>query len=123
MRKKIEVIQANIENNELLLTTNDQLDLSKCKAVGQLLVDSDHVAFVYLVEEINDYTYIVLPTRIWSELKSALDHTMPVKLMSGSQQFILEGIHEELTFLIENIKGNSNYGKEMVEFIERTFFS
>lgn len=121
MRKKIEVIQANIENNELLLTTNDQLDLSKFKAVGQLLVDSDHVAFVYLVEEINDYTYIVLPTSIWPELKSALDHTMPVKLMSGSQEFTLDGIHEELIFLIENIKGNSNYGKEMIEFIERTF--
>lgn len=121
MQKKIEVIQAKIDNSELLLTVKEALDLTNFTAVGQVLVDSANFAFIYIVEVMNDYTYIVLPMNIWTDLKIALDNALTVKIVSGQTELVLEQIHEEMKYLIENIKGNSNYGEEMVKLIERTF--
>ena len=86
-----------------------------------MLVDSDGLSFVYLLEKEEDYTYIVIPNTVWKELKTALTEQLPVYLSNQSERLLLNQFHEELSYLIENIKGNSNYGEKMVNEVEAIF--
>jgi hypothetical protein len=119
MKQKIHIQNAEIKENQLLLKTD--LPISDLKAVGQILVDSDHFSFIYLTENKDDYTYIVLPESCWPQLKEALLLEIPAYLVSQGEKLELIHFHHELHFLIENIKGNSNYGEAMVEKVENTF--
>ena len=53
-------VRLEIENNQ---------PLNDCKASGQMLVDSDNLSFIYLLEEDDHYTYIAIPDTVWSDLK------------------------------------------------------
>ncbi len=46
---------------------------------------------------------------------------IPVLLEAGDQTIELAGLHEELEYLLENIKDNANYGEEMEEKVKRVF--
>jgi hypothetical protein len=119
MKKIIKIDQAMIENNQLKFITNEAV--SELIPREHMLVDSDHFSFIYLMEENNDYTYIALGESIWSTLKEARSRKLPALLISGEQQQELVSFHEELDYLIHNIKGNGNYGDEMVGKVEKTF--
>ncbi|PLR78809.1 hypothetical protein CU633_03170 [Bacillus sp. V3-13] len=121
MKKRIKIEKAFISENELILEGDFPAPLSELTAVGQMLVDSDQFAFIYLTEMNDDYTYIELPESIWPEIKKALDAEYPVYAAGGGERLLLEQFHDELSYLIENIKGNSNYGEEMVEKVDNAF--
>lgn len=122
MRERITITSANYtEQNELLLHADSQIDLTDLEPVGQMLVDSDHIAFVYLAEKNNDYTYIVLKDELWGHFKQALDGEGTVYVTNGKNRLELSNFLEELNYLTENIKGNSNYGEEMVGKVEAHF--
>lgn len=120
MNRKQTIVATQIEKNALHLLVDEQItDLIPEK---HMLVDSDHFSFIYLMENRDkDYTYIVLPKAIWSELKQALKGSLPVFLIHGSEKVELLQFQSELEYLIDNIKGNENYGKEMVELVEKIF--
>lgn len=120
MKKTIKINQAIIENNQLQLTTSESISCLTPRE--HMLVDSDHVSFIYLMEENDDYTYIVLDESIWSTLKEALNRNVPAYLISGQEQIELNSFQDELEYVINNIKGNSNYGEEFVEKVEKTFY-
>jgi hypothetical protein len=84
-------------------------------------VDSDELAFVYLLENENDYTYLVIKEETWSELKKGVEEQENVFVSNGTEQLVLIDFYEELNYLIENIKGNSNYGDAMVAKVEEIF--
>ena len=86
-----------------------------------MLVDSDGLSFIYLLEKEEDYTYIVIPNTVWNEIKIALTEQLPVYLSNQSERNLIKQFHEELSYLIENIKGNSNYGEKMVNEVEAIF--
>lgn len=46
---------------------------------------------------------------------------IPVVLEAGDQTIELAGLHEELEYLLENIKDNANYGEEMEGKVKRVF--
>lgn len=119
MKKKLRIETANLEKNQLLLSADQPV--SGLVPAGQMLVDSDGFAFIYLMEENGDYTYIVLMENIWPSLKTALDQKAAVILSDGTQKIELLNLFEELEYLIGNIKGNSNYGEEMVTKVEAVF--
>jgi hypothetical protein len=119
MNKIIKIDRAIIENDQLKFITN--VSVSSLIPREHMLVDSDHFSFIYLMEENNDYTYITLGESIWSKLKEALGRKMPAFLISGEEQQELISFQEELEYVINNIKGNGNYGDEMVGKVERTF--
>ncbi|WP_433748975.1 hypothetical protein [Falsibacillus pallidus] len=123
MRKTLQLKNAEKLSKTLILHSEENYPLSGLKPTGQLIVDSDAVAFVYLAETEEDYVYIYLPESVWAEMKSALDEQIPMKAVSGNEELVLENIHEELAYLIENIEGNSNYGEEMVRKAESVFLS
>ena len=83
MQNRIEITEANLRNDRLVLTSEIN-DGAERKPAGRMLTDSDHFAFVYTELELN-------------------------------------GFHDELGYLIENIKDNANYGEEMEERVKRIF--
>jgi len=123
MKKKITITEAifNENKNELMLSTDEQISVGSLKPMEQMLVDSDNLSFIYITDHLDDYTYIVIPEPFWSVLKKAMDQDSSVYLTNGNEDLQLSGLHEELAYLIENIKGNSNYGEVMVEKVEGIF--
>ncbi|WP_026583726.1 hypothetical protein [Bacillus sp. J33] len=121
MKQKLTIAKADIKENELILGIEDG-SVSNLKAMEQILADSDNLSFVYIADNNDDYTYISLPDSIWPDLKKAYDGNLPVYVTDAQgERLELEGFHEELGDLIENIKGNSNYGEEMVIKVESIF--
>jgi CHAT domain-containing protein len=121
MKKMMPVMSAVIENRTLILNVDKTNSLDNVIPKGQMLVDSDQFSFVYILEIKEEYTYLVLTSEIWYLLKEAIDQTLPIVLSNQKNELPLPMFFEELTYLIENIKGNSNYGEEMVEKVESTF--
>lgn len=121
MTQKIQILDTRIKNSELLLEIPSNVPISEFSAVGHMLVDSQKFSFIYLVEKNNEYTYIGLPEAIWPELNKAIENQCTFVLTNTRDRLELVGFHEEARFLIENIKGNSNYGEEMVAKVESIF--
>jgi hypothetical protein len=122
MSEKLVIHRVSVNNQkEIQMEVGQQISLNQYKASGQMLVDSDGLSFVYLLEKEEDYTYIVIPNTVWKELKIALTEQLPVYLSNQSERLLLNQFHEELSYLIENIKGNSNYGEKMVNEVEAIF--
>lgn len=110
-----------LDQTELQLEINHHLSLKNYIASGRMLVDSDGLSFVYLLETEEAYTYIIIPHHYWKDLKTALTKQLPVFLTNNHDRILLTGFQEELAYLIENIKGNSNYGDKMVTEVEVVF--
>ncbi|MBO8178114.1 MAG: hypothetical protein H0Z31_11735 [Bacillus sp. (in: Bacteria)] len=121
MRKKVHIQTATIENSTLTLQPTEPVSLNDMVPSGQMIVDSDELAFVYLVKEQNEYTYIYLHETIWSQLKEAMEQQLQVKIVSNHEEIVLENAVEELQYLVANIEGNGNYGEKMVEKVEHIF--
>ncbi|KAF0816842.1 MULTISPECIES: UPF0738 family protein [unclassified Cytobacillus] len=121
MKQKLTVVNAEWIENELILGIETG-KVSGLTAMQQILADSDNLSFIYIAEQNDDYTYISLPETVWPELKKALDGQLRVYAADSNHDRIeLLGFHEELGDLLENIRGNSNYGNEMVEKAENVF--
>lgn len=121
MNNKINITSTEIINNELLLKTESHLDLQVIEPMKQMLVDSDNLSFIYIIDYNEAYTYISIPESIWPELKNALDVNSQVSLNAGEGSIRLPNFLEELSYLIENIRGNANYGAQMVGKVENIF--
>ncbi|ETB70952.1 hypothetical protein A943_12950 [Bacillus sp. CPSM8] len=120
MQNRIEITEANLRNDRLVLTSEIN-DGAERKPAGRMLTDSDHFAFVYILEQDDSFEYVILNEGIWSDLKAALDANLPVFLHIGNTELELNGFHDELGYLIENIEDNANYGEEMEERVKRIF--
>jgi hypothetical protein len=121
MKKMMPVLSAVIEKESLILKVDETNSLVDVKPREQMLVDSDQLSFVYILEINDDYTYLVLPVEIWQVLKEAAVKSLSVVLTNQQSSLPLPMFIEELNYLIENIKGNGNYGEEMVGKVESTF--
>lgn len=122
MREKLLVIKTNTtEKNEIALQVEPETNLSEVKATGQMLVDSDGLSFVYVLEINDEYTYLAIQEDFWPELKRGMDSQLNVYLSNSTEQLELVNFFEELEYLVENIKGNGNYGEEMVTKVEACF--
>ncbi|MDQ0153914.1 UPF0738 family protein [Robertmurraya andreesenii] len=122
MRKKIMINGfASMSDNECLLQVGPEINLDGIIATGQMLVDSDECAFVYLLEKEQDYTYVIIQEPVWTDLKRVLAGNLRVFLGNEEERIELVNFLDELAYLIENIKGNSNYGEIMVAKVEEIF--
>ena len=84
--------------------------------VGQMLVDSDNYGFAYLLDDGQSYSYLIFVEETWSMLHENRDKTIIV-----NDDLKLEHFQEEFDFILDNIVGNNNYGKEFVAAVEKTF--
>lgn len=120
---KTKIIITHVERNEeeLLMKAKWDFSILEMKPLEQMLVDSDNLSFIYIIDHEDDFIYLAIPDSVWPDLKKALDANVPIYLSDQKDRLLLPGIHEELSYLIENIKGNSNYGEFMVEKVESIF--
>ncbi|WP_066294883.1 hypothetical protein [Bacillus sp. FJAT-29937] len=123
MTKKISIIDASFRENEreVEFIAEEGYSVIDLKPMEQMLVDSDNLSFVYITDMNDEYTYLAIPESIWSKLKEALDSEFKVYVTDSKDRIHLPGFIEEFSYLIENIKGNSNYGEEMVKKVESIF--
>lgn len=121
MRERLNIEEIRVTDTELILQVNESADLAGMKATGQMLVDSSNFAFIYLMEKNDEYTYVVMAEGGWPLLKEGLAKELPFVMSNGVRQVVLDHANDELTYLIDNISGNSNYGEEMVTKVEAVF--
>ncbi|MFA0979925.1 hypothetical protein ACCB38_05270, partial [Staphylococcus aureus] len=82
----------------------------------QMLVDSDNYAFAYTLDDGKSYAYLIFVQETWTML-----HENMTKKIIINDELELTEFHQELTYILDNIKGNNNYGKEFVATVEETF--
>ncbi|MGO4889367.1 hypothetical protein ACJ2A9_16585 [Anaerobacillus sp. MEB173] len=122
MTTRLEVEKAVLLEDQLQLIITKGENVSAVKDGERMLVDADNVAFIYLLETDHTYIYISIGQTIWLDLKEAMGRELPVNLLVGEMEAIsLTHIYQELQYLIENIKGNSNYRDELVLSVEQIF--
>ncbi|WP_338753579.1 hypothetical protein [Bacillus sp. FJAT-52991] len=121
MRKTIHFTKAIWNEKELALLSEHPVSLSAVKASGQMIVDSDQKAFVYLAEENDEFIYLYIHESVWGELQKAIEKEASLLAVGEDARLQLSHWSEELSYLISNIEGNSNYGEEMVESVEKIF--
>lgn len=113
MPNRIELTESSLKDHTLILSGSAAELEGEIKATGQMLVDSDNFAFVYVLEYKQAFYYAILQEQVWPQINNALESDMPVYISIGSRTIELTGIHEELSYLLGNIKDNANYGEEM----------
>ncbi|MFT4412482.1 hypothetical protein ACLM5H_01355 [Fredinandcohnia humi] len=122
MQKRIEVTNFQQLEKTLVIEGADiNIDTSTLRASGEMLVDSDSLAFIYKLENEQEYIYVSLPISVWPSLKTVLEEEQAVILHLPTKEIELTNIIPELRYLLHNIEGNANYGEEMVELVENTF--
>lgn|GEM_PF-1391933 len=124
LRKIIELGRPEWEGDTLVLHCSDpSVSLEHLRPCGQMIVDSDACAFIYLaeVDGEDDYTYLFLPVPVWHGLRSAVLEHKRVVAVSKDAKLELVQLEDEFRYLLENIRGNSNYGNKMLENVEAIF--
>ncbi|OIK11160.1 hypothetical protein BIV60_18580 [Bacillus sp. MUM 116] len=119
MKNKLTAINGKIIENQIVFTVNEAIH--HLQPAEQILVDSDNLSFIYLMEDKEEYAYIAFPEETWEFLKTAVENKLSVYLSFNDQQIELPQFTEELEYIISNIKGNGNYGDEMVTKVEENF--
>ncbi|MCP3742204.1 hypothetical protein [Rossellomorea sp. BNER] len=119
MRQNIHIIKSTINEQGLQLHT--EVSLKGLEPTGQIIVDSDNLSFIYLAETEENYAHIRLEENVWEDVKEALEKELSVFVVHDHESLELESFQEELSYLIENIEGNGNYGEEMVSRVESVF--
>ncbi|MGG1573337.1 hypothetical protein [Fictibacillus sp. NRS-1165] len=112
-----------VTGEQLTLSIEEGQGFSEWKDGSRMLVDSDQLSFIYVMESEDDLVYIGLPEPVWGQLNEALVNELPVVLKKAEEDtfFELSSLHAELSYLLENIKDNSNYGDDMLKAVDRSF--
>lgn len=119
MQKRITIQSAHVNDNKLILTTSEEI--YGLIPGEHMLSDSDHFSFIYLMEKDEEYTYIIIPETFWPIVKESMSLSVPTILIDNHSEIELTLFQEEVEYLISNIKGNGNYGDEMVKKVESLF--
>lgn len=123
MSKKIVVTNVNLLEEKIqFVLQNDEINAKTLTPAERVLADSDHLSFIYILETADEYVYVSIPNDYWQELIKVVKENYEVTLLLNETEIPLTGLKEELQSLIENIKGNANYGDDMMKEVERVFF-
>lgn len=121
MRKTYIVEKGTFEDSHIYFELQHPIDQLNWRAAGQMITDSDKMAFIYLMDEENEYSYLKFPQSVWPLLVETLQSKANPVLKCGSKMIELVNFQDELQSLIYNIEGNYNYGKVFTNAVEETF--
>lgn len=121
MRTVFSVEQLYFEKNEWFCSIKEQIDINKLQPAEQVLTDSDNLAFIYIVIENDEYSYIQFPKNVWPELLKIVQNKDKIFLKCGNEKLELVNFVDELEMLLFNIEGNGNYGEDFVKAVESIF--
>lgn len=120
--RKIYNIEKYVDiHNKVTFIVNERDQDIQIIPTGRLFADSDHFAFLYIVEESDEFSYLRFGEDTWPTLVEMLRRGEDPLLSLGQRTMDLRGFHEELEPLIYNIEGNANYGEEFVGRVEAAF--
>lgn len=120
MRKTYLVEKSTKQDSHICFELETQ-DKIQWQPAGQMITDSDDMAFVYLMDEEYGYSYVKFPQSIWPLLVETLQSKENPMLKWGTEQIELVNFQDELQSLIYNIEGNYNYGEIFTTAVEKTF--
>ncbi|ABO66088.1 hypothetical protein AB4J90_04675 [Geobacillus thermodenitrificans] len=124
MSNKVTVERAERKDGRLwLYADNVPVPLVHVTPKRHMLVDSDALAFVYILETDDRFLYVIIPKQWWPELKAAFAEGEPIWLESEGMALELEQFGEELAYLLENIRDNANYGETFEQAVQEVFFA
>ena len=106
---RLYINEIKIKDDILYCYTEDSI--KGLSEVGQMLV-----AFAYTLDDGKAYAYLIFVQETWTML-----HENTTKKIIINDELELTEFHQELTYILDNIKGNNNYGKEFVATVEETF--
>ncbi|WP_419962550.1 hypothetical protein [Psychrobacillus sp. BM2] len=107
--------------NDIRFTLEVLPNNSHIKAAGQMITDSDSMAFIYLLEDEAGYHYLKFGQEVWPLLVNTLKAVEDPSLQLADKELTLHGFKEELNMLIFNIEGNDNYGADFSKAVEQAF--
>ncbi|MCF6136864.1 hypothetical protein [Pseudalkalibacillus berkeleyi] len=124
MTTRLEITSCEVKEDTVQFSINSE-SLAKDLALepsGQVLVDSDSLSFIYILETEDSFIYVSIPKDYWSDMKTVLtDGKDAVLQLSHHGSIPMVGLKDELEYLIQNISGNANYGSEMMNSVEEIF--
>ncbi|MBP3949510.1 hypothetical protein [Bacillus suaedae] len=124
--KKLYVTQIK-DGNPYIAEIAETLDLQiteQLKAGDRMLVDSDHLHFIYILEDETEFYYVMLSQETWPQLKKFREEEAEfVLLLANDYKLTLTNLREELNYLVDNIEGNGNYGEKMEKAVQELFLS
>lgn len=122
MRKIVEINEISLNEKGLfLIIDTETINFAECYEIGTMIADSDQGSLLYIIEEKEEFVYVTVPVKFWTEIKKANDQNLAVFLQAGENTLELVKWNEELTYLVQNVKGNFNYGEEFVKQIQNVF--
>lgn len=121
MRNVYTIDQYEVLHNEFFFIVKESDEHIQIQPAAQVIVDSDNEAFIYIVEENGVFSYLRFARSIWPLLVEVVKSKQDPSLRVGAQQIVLTNFFEELSILLFNIEGNSNYGDDFVQAVEQSF--
>lgn len=110
-------------HNHLTFSVDEKASTIQITPAGQVIVDSDNHAFIYIVEEDGVFSYLSFDEKMWPALLEMIQRGEDPYVSLGEKAIELHHFYEELEALIYNIEGNGNYGESFVEAVETVFQS
>ncbi|TLS37794.1 hypothetical protein [Pseudalkalibacillus caeni] len=103
---------------------DNALSIKNLEPAERVLVDSDNMAFIYLFDGEEGYTYFGFQKDTWPMLNMMIKNDKKVYILDNeNNKKELIQLKEEMEYLIENINGNANYGVDLVSAVEEVFFA
>lgn len=109
------------QEEKLIAKTDVTLPFQGLEPEGRMLVDSEGGAFVYLLAHKEEYVQLRFEEKTWKTIYTYRKEQRPVYIQTVIKPVELEDFWVEIDFLLDNIEGNHNYGKEFVEKVEQIF--
>ncbi|WP_411843650.1 hypothetical protein [Salinicoccus sp. HZC-1] len=105
-----------IKYEENTLKCHAEADISEMTGASRMIVDSDNMSFIYLLDDGDAFQRLHFVKETWSMLKDYKDSEIVVNGEVGLTDF-----WEEMDYLLENIVDNNNYGKEFETAVREQF--
>ena len=114
--KKMDIYVTEVKFENEVLNVFTEADVENCTAVSQMIVDSDDFSFIYLLDNGVDYVRLHFVSETWEMLERYRNQKIVL-----NETLELNNFYDELNYLISNIEGNNNYGKEFEAKVVETF--
>lgn len=114
--KKMDIYVTEVKFENEVLNVFTEADVENCTAVSQMIVDSDDFSFIYLLDNGVDYVRLHFVSETWEMLERYRNQKIVL-----NETLELSDFYDELNYLISNIEGNNNYGKEFEAKVVETF--